>query len=155
MGFFIAPSAFVSSSIACDTRLCRLATRDIASAKTVINSFDCFCDCNNGIFSLPRLLLCRRLSPATLGSADSQRETSLRQKLLSTVLCLALPFPSPKVMEGLKIPTPQTKKERTQSPEWVIEFFCVRAIKKIFLPFCLRDLNLTDYSSVSVSAYAR
>ena len=39
MGFFIAPSAFVSSPIACDTRLCRLATRDIASAKSVINRF--------------------------------------------------------------------------------------------------------------------
>jgi hypothetical protein len=39
MGFFIAPSAFVSSPVACDTRLCRLATRDIASPKTVINRF--------------------------------------------------------------------------------------------------------------------
>ena len=34
-----APSAFVSSPIACGTRLCRLATRDIASAKTIINRF--------------------------------------------------------------------------------------------------------------------
>ena len=30
-------------------------------------------------------------------------------------------------------------------------FFCVRAIKKIFLPFCLRDLNLTGYSVSSSS----
>ena len=64
-------------------------------------------------FSLPRLLLCRRLSPATLGTADSQRETSLRQKRLSTVLCLALPFPSPKVMEGKKPDSASRGKEKT------------------------------------------
>ena len=39
MGFFIAPSAFVSSPFACVTRLVRLAKRDIASTKTVINRF--------------------------------------------------------------------------------------------------------------------
>ena len=43
---------------------------------------------------MPRLLLCRRPSLGTLGSADSQCETSLQQKRLSTVLYLALPFPS-------------------------------------------------------------
>ena len=39
MGFFIAPSAFVSHSIARQALLALLATRDIASAKTVINRF--------------------------------------------------------------------------------------------------------------------
>ena len=39
MGFFIAPSAFVSHSIARQALLALLATRDIASAKTVINLF--------------------------------------------------------------------------------------------------------------------
>ena len=40
----------------------------------------------------------------------------------------------------------QTKKP----PDWVV-FVCARAIKKIFLPFCLRDLNLTGYSVSSSS----
>ena len=39
MGFFIAPSAFVSHSIARQALLALLATRDIASEKTVINRF--------------------------------------------------------------------------------------------------------------------
>ena len=43
--------------------------------------------------------------------------------------------------EGREAQIPRDQKERTQSPEWAIEFFCERAIKKIFLPFCLRDLN--------------
>ena len=88
MGFFIAPSAFVSSPIACDTRLCRLATRDIASAKTVINSF------------MPR-------SPIPFSEGNGEAEN----------------------------PDSATKKERTQSPEWVIEFFWLSEwnVKRRFL----------------------
>ena len=58
-----APSAFVSSPFACDTRLVRLATRDIASVKTTLSCFH-----------------------------------------------LALPFPSPKVMEGANPLREQKKK---------------------------------------------
>ena len=58
----------------------------------------------------------------TLGSSDSQRETSLRQKRLSTVLCLALPFPSPKVMEGKSL----RSKRKTHSRKGYVLFLWLR-----------------------------
>ena len=87
-----------------------------------LDIYGIFFGCGDGI-CLPRLLLCRRLSPATLGTADSQRETSLRQKRLLTVLCLALPFPSPKVIEGLEIPTLRAEEKKKRNTLQCFEFF--------------------------------
>ena len=81
----------------------------------------------------------------TLGSADSQRETSLRQKRLSTVLCLALPFSSPKVMEGLKIPTLRGRGKEKTHHKGVFSFSLVAEMG--FEPHDLRVMSPTSYQT--------
>ena len=80
----------------------------------------------------------------TLGSFDSQRETSLRQKRLSTVLCLALPLPSPKVVEMCKARSASKKKEKTHH-KGVFSFFLVAGVG--FEPHDLRVMSPTSYQT--------
>ena len=45
----------------------------------------------------------------------------------------------------------ETKKKKPTPNLWFnLGFFCVRAIKKIILPFCLRDLNLMLFHSIQL-----
>ena len=49
-------------------------------------------------------------------------------------------FKGPKAVR-LKPNRNSHKRKKKAQPQWLCFFQCVRAIKKIFLPFCLRDLN--------------
>ena len=64
----------------------------------------------------------------------------------------ALPTPSAAALRLSEVVKhrPHFRNQRKKAPFWV-PLRCARAIKKIFLPFCLRDLNLTGYSVSSSS----
>ena len=86
----------------------------------------------------------RRLSPSQVfGSADFLLWGLPSAKTVINCFMPRHPFPSSRRSSRAK-PAPQTKKKETHTEPWFdLGFFCARAIKKIFLPFCLRDLNLT------------
>ena len=58
--------------------------------------------------------------------------------------CLPTPSAAAKRLpEVVKRGKARRSNQRKKDTDWC-PFRCARAIKKIFLPFCLRDLNLTD-----------
>ena len=102
-------------------------------------------DLGDGIFHCPVCFCVAALRLGTLGSCGSQRETSLRQKRLSTVLCLALPLPSSRRSHKHKkspLPKPKRKNSITRMGNWVLLVAGVG-----FEPHDLRVMSPTSYQT--------